>query len=246
MPYDQDSRVGVTMADARPLAWKERVPWLLEFANTDLVELGRGRPGDRMNFLDDLRRYVGATGEKEQDELARAAGGDLTAISPAIDTARELLTAIADRAVVEFRFEAGGGGMLDASPLKDGWRAPEVYYDRPLREMVLLLALEDLRQADVASLVRRCRWSECGNLFFAKRKDQEYCDRPCANNAATHEYQKRQKAKKTQTAPRETGPSDRPAANAPSLRPAEAAAPPVMKARAQRKAKRPARKRKGR
>jgi len=158
----------------------------------------------------------------------------------------ELLTAIADRAVVEFRFEAGGGGMLDASPLKDGWRAPEVYYDRPLREMVLLLALEDLRQADVASLVRRCRWSECGNLFFAKRKDQEYCDRPCANNAATHEYQKRQKAKKTQTAPGETGPSDRPAANAPSLRPAEAAAPPVMKARAQRKAKRPARKRKGR
>jgi len=63
----------------------------------------------------------------------------------------------------------------------------------PVRDSFLLMTLFLLSRPPF-SPIARC--PECGKIFYRRDKRQQFCERRCANLAATKRFQKRKKAKK--------------------------------------------------
>lgn len=165
------------------LSQAERLQLLVELANCDTAKLVAGTPGDRTGLVGRLRRYIGDTEGADPDLTAadRApAGLRRPQLKRGIGIVRELVTAQVDHGSVRIQFK-GGAVTFDASA------APRatVYLGLPLGEILLHLALEDLRTALGVERVRRCPPAAdgCGTIFYATRRNKKYCSRRCSSRA---------------------------------------------------------------
>ncbi len=194
-----------------PLSGLDRLRFLVRLVETNLQKLKSGPPGDLMNLCYDLRRYGEALGSGP-DEIRKAERGDLSALAVAIEPVRKMVAAVADRGLVDLPFTVNGKARLDARGLGTDFDAPALAWALPLRDRLALLALTDLRQGEGVARVRRCKESKtqnpktkepnCQRLFVAKRSDQVYCTRHCANRVAvrTHQESKARRSRKQEAA----------------------------------------------
>lgn len=175
---------------AHPLSRDQLIPWVVTFSQMNIEELIRGRPGDLLNLLYELRRWLDLDPReplaKEVDGLERNPAN----LQSIVDEVGALVGAVADRR----RFEAGyaaGRVVLDATRLgQEGARALS-YRDASLRDAIVRLALDDIcEDAGTALRIRRCAEPECSKVFVAQRRNQRYCGHRCANKMATRVYRR--------------------------------------------------------
>lgn len=165
----------------KPMKWREAVEFLIRFARIeDPEEL---RPGDRLNFIDDLRRYFENVGEgKLARELAEAEAKPAN-LKDAIEAVRELFNAVVDRKRIPLPQKEKITIIFDGSRLGD--ERGVVFRDGSLRDAMADTAADDLEDAEPWQI---CRCRECRKLFLAGRKGQIYCSHPCANAVAARQY----------------------------------------------------------
>jgi predicted RNA-binding Zn ribbon-like protein len=189
----------MTAKDATP---DKLVRWMIAFSQVEAGDLGRGRPGDLLNHLYDLREFLGV--EEGDDEIERTLGKaqkEPAVLAPAITILRELLGAVADHRPFRYRFQSGTL-MLDTR--KAGTGRMLSYHSPSLGDAVAqvgadCLAADYLGDALVGR-VRRCANDLCGRIFFAERKSQIYCGHKCANLVASRTYREQNREKRARHA----------------------------------------------
>jgi len=177
-------------ARPEPMPRGEIVQWLVGFALLDAQRLEQGRPGDLLNLVYDLRRWLDLEPDEPLNAEVAALERDALRVRKLADSLRQLLEAVADRQRFEIRYKAGSV-ILDAARLgAEGGRALS-YRDATLVDAVLRVALDDLYENIEATLrVRRCAEESCRSLFFASRENQTYCGHRCANKMASRRYRR--------------------------------------------------------
>ncbi len=175
------------MNTIEPMELEESIRWLLSFSKSTKDTLSNGRPGDLVNLLFDLRRYlrVEPDDDRVEKELNRAERDPLTLLST-IATVRELLTQVAERG--SFRYRYGNGELVFDASLLPSDNALS-YHDASLTDAVVQVAVDDLSEA-VALRVKSCANEACAQIFFAERRSQIYCGHRCANLIASSTYRK--------------------------------------------------------
>ena len=170
-----------------PMKWREAVEFLIRLAAIENTE--KLRPGDRLNLIDDLRRYleIESDGRPARD-LAQAEA------KPAIlkklikdlnSVVRRLANAAATHERVEITPEGKTTIVFDGGRLGDERGA--TFLDGSLRDVMADTAAHDLEDADPWEICR-CKEAGCRKLLLAARKGQIYCSHSCANAAASREY----------------------------------------------------------
>lgn len=175
------------MNTIEPMELEESIRWLLSFSKSTEDTLSNGRPGDLLNLLFDLRRYlqVEPDDDKVEKALTKAEREPLTLLAT-IATVRQLLTRVSERG--SFRHRYGSGELVfDASKLPS--ENALSYHDASLTDAVVQVAVDDLSNA-TALRVKRCANDACGEIFFAERRSQIYCGHRCANLIASSTYRK--------------------------------------------------------
>ena len=71
--------------------------WLAQIADYDKSKL---KPGDLVNTIHDLRRYVGD--EKETERTLKRAERDFSVLQPVLSSVKRAMDAVADRTVADF------------------------------------------------------------------------------------------------------------------------------------------------
>jgi hypothetical protein len=168
-----------------PMELEESIQWLLSFSKSNEETLLNGRPGDLVNLLFDLRRYlqVEPDDDKVEKELRKAEREPLTLL-PTIAIVRELLTEVTRKG--SFRYSYKGGQLVfDASQLPS--ENALSYHDASLKDAVVQVAVDDLSNL-VALRVKSCANETCAQIFFAERRSQIYCGHRCANLIASSTY----------------------------------------------------------
>lgn len=175
------------MSTIEPMELEESIRWLLSFSKSTEDTLSNGRPGDLLNLLFDLRRYlqVEPDDDKVERELTKAEREPL-ALLPTVAIVRKLLAQVAERGFFRHRYERGVL-VLDASKLPS--ENALSYHDASLTDAVVQVAVDDLSDS-VALRVKRCANEACGEVFFAERRSQIYCRHRCANLIASSTYRK--------------------------------------------------------
>lgn len=172
-----------------PMMLKDAVALLVRIAGLD--DPASLRLGDRLNLIDDLRRYldispVGKTSrelDRAQDEPVR--------LKPVTQGVRELVDAAADGKKVELSF---GPGKVVFDGAKLGAR-DALLWDSNLRDEIIQLAATDLAELKPRQL-GRC--AVCKRVFPAARKGQRYCSHACAVKVAVRRYQTRHRAERAE------------------------------------------------
>ncbi len=174
------------------MARHEAISWLVQFANTDLDALGRGRPGDLANLLWDLRRFVMIVAPGPIEDEIRLAEKDRRVLKPAIDVARGLVDSAVSGKSVVFRYR---GGEITLNAAGRGYS----HLAMPLEDAVLFSALDEhaIDRDDIGDQIKRCK--ECSRVFAASRKDAVYCGRECANASAMRAFRERHRAASART-----------------------------------------------
>lgn len=175
------------MNTIEPMKLEESIRWLLSFSKSTEDTFSSGRPGDLLNLLFDLRRYIQVDPDdhKVEKELMKAEREPLTLLAT-ITTVRRLLTQVAGGGLFKHRY-GGGELVFDASKLPS--ENALSYHDASLTDAVVQVAVDDLSDA-VALRVKRCANEECEEIFFAERRSQIYCGHRCANLIASSTYRK--------------------------------------------------------
>jgi hypothetical protein len=168
-----------------PMKLEESIRWLLSFSKSNEDTFSNGRPGDLLNLLFDLRRYlqVEPDDDRVEKELTKAEREPRTLLVT-VATVRKLLTQVAGRGLFRHRYERGEL-VFDASKLPS--ENALSYHDASLTDAVVQVAVDDLSDA-VALRVKRCANEACGEIFFAERRSQIYCGHRCANLIASSTY----------------------------------------------------------
>jgi hypothetical protein len=177
-----------------PMKWPECLPWLTNFAHVDLENLVSGRPGDLPNLLFEIRRYLDVEPGGRLDRDLKNVGKNPAALRPALEVARTLVDAVADRKQVDLPFETGRV-RLDATRSRED--RPISYYGQSLRDAMLMTALDDLTE-DEATRIARCEELACHKTFFAGRLGQRYCSHACANATAARKYRETHKIQRAE------------------------------------------------
>jgi hypothetical protein len=168
--------------EPEPMGWREAVEFLLRLVTIEDPE--QLRPGDRLNLLDDLRRYLDIEpGTTMADELAKVAGKPAN-LERVIEVARKLANAAADRERVEIPLSANTV-IFDGKAL--GSKRWVYFLDGSLRDAMVNRVAADLIYSQPWQILR-CVEGGCHKLFLAARKGQIYCSHRCANTAASREY----------------------------------------------------------
>lgn len=171
------------------MKWREAVEFLLRLASTgDPASL---REGDRINLIEDIRRFLEVEGQGDVDKQLRQAKRDPALLRPVIEVVRQLANGAADHKRVEVK-------ITSIRLVFDGTRMDEdrvpVFSDGPLRDVVADIAAGEIGEAQ-SWQIGRCEWKDCGKLFLADRKGQIFCSHGCANRASSERYQERKKSK---------------------------------------------------
>lgn len=148
--------------------------WLAQIADFDKSRL---KPGDLVNTIHDLRRYIGD--EKETEPTLKRAARDFSVLQPVLSSVKKAIETVADKTVAEFPAGKRPRARLDAR----GEGQPQLYYvNATLLDGVLPLVIDDLRSWTRVGegRIRRCKAKDCLRLFYAGRIDQEFCSRRCA------------------------------------------------------------------
>ncbi|MCL4540313.1 MAG: hypothetical protein M1378_12090 [Bacteroidetes bacterium] len=177
---------------AEEMNWRKAVAFLLRLAS--IGDPGGLREGDRINLLDDFRRFLELQDEVDVKQELDAARNDPAKLAPAIEVVRKLANAAADHTRAEIHVGETrvvfDGARMDVK----GERAP-VSIDGKLRDVMASTAAMDLGLAKPWQ-IGRCQRTECGKLFLADRKGQMYCSHKCATAVSSAKYHEREKAKK--------------------------------------------------
>jgi hypothetical protein len=163
-----------------PMEWREAVEFLDRFSAIE--DPAKLRPGDRLNLMDDLRRYLEDDGEGQlASELAQA-DADPTKLTDAIEVVRHIANLAADHQVDDIKL---GPTVITFDGRRLGDERGAVSADGSPRDAIADDAATDFEDADPWQI---CRCDECHRLFLAGRKGQIYCSHRCANAAASREY----------------------------------------------------------
>lgn len=179
-----------SLQSRKPMRWREAIEFLLRFAQMENLE--DLRPGDRLNLIDDLKRYLEDDGEgKLGKELAEVAAKPLL-LKGLIQEVRTLVGCAVEGLSRDFNL---GGTTLtfDGSRLGDERRV--LTFDGSLNDALVDDAAFDLSDAKPWEMCR-CKEQDCQKLFLAARKGQIYCSHACASTASVREHRSR-KAKGT-------------------------------------------------
>jgi hypothetical protein len=149
--------------------------WLAQIADYDKSKL---KPGDLVNTIHDLRRYV--DDEKETEHTLKRAERDFSVLQTVLSSVKKAVETVADKSVA--LFPAGKRPPVRLDARGDG--QPRQYYGQSgeLLDVVLPHVFEDLRSWSPVGegRIRRCKDKGCRKLFYAGRRDQEFCSRGCA------------------------------------------------------------------
>jgi hypothetical protein len=159
------------------MKWREAVEFLIRFASIETPE--ELRLGDRLNLIDDLRRYLDVEGEGRLAREIAEAQEKPEKLMPAIEVVRKFAAAAADKKLAETTREGGTTIIFDGGRLDDERGA--ISLDGSLRDVMLGTVVSDL---DDAQSWQICRCLECKKIFLASRKGQIYCSHRCANAVA--------------------------------------------------------------
>jgi hypothetical protein len=166
--------------EPEPMKWSEAVGFLIRFAAIEDPE--KLRPGDRLNLMDDLRRYLEDDGDGQLARELAEADAKPARLKDAIEVVRTLADAAAEHKQADI--ELGATTItFDGGRLGDERGALSV--DGSLRDALADDAAADLSDAKPWQI---CRCPECKGLFLAARKGQIYCAHQCANAVASREY----------------------------------------------------------
>lgn len=179
----------MNMSDERVMKWRDAIEFLIKLVSKgDPVHL---REGDRINLIDDFRRFLDVEGEAEIASQLEGARSNPALLRPAVEVVLKLVSAAADHKRTEIQV---GPTLL----VFDGTRLHEdrvpVLSDGKLRDVVADFAAGDLGLAEPWQICR-CQRMECGKLFLADRKGQMYCSHKCATAVSSAKYHERKKAK---------------------------------------------------
>lgn len=176
--------------NAQEMRWREAIEFLLRLASIE--NTANLREGDRINLIDDLRRFLQVEGEGRVAKELEEARSDAAKLTPVIDAVRQIACAAADHKLAKIWIEKTLL-VFDGTRMDDD-RLPAVFSDGELRDVVAEFATGDFGEAE-SWQIGRCEWGECGKLFLADRKGQIFCSHRCANFASSARYQKRKKSK---------------------------------------------------
>jgi hypothetical protein len=165
---------------SEPMKWREAIEFLIRFAA--IKEPNRMRPGDLLNLMDDLRRYLEDDGEGDLASELAEADSKPTKLKEAIEVVRTVLDAAAGHKQIDIEL---GPTIItfDGSRLDDDRGA--LVTDGTLRDSMADGAAADLSDAKPWQI---CRCPECDRRFLAARKGQIYCSHRCASAAASRDY----------------------------------------------------------
>src|ERR1700683_591717 len=85
------------------MKWKDAIDFLIRLAA--LQDPTSARIGDRLNLIDDLRRYLEIEDTGRLSHKLKQAENKPNLLTPVSEVAQKLLAAAADHKVVEFEFE---------------------------------------------------------------------------------------------------------------------------------------------
>ena len=191
----------------------QRLQFLVEFAQMDLATL---RPGDWLNLRDDLMSFLGMGMEGFARTDTAAIIGDVTQ-PPFPDSFpeasfRSLQAEIA--AILRAMLDDRGGEQTHAHPgttpiaieyvLRSADSgAPHPWYNAvyvlgATRDVCLHIFFHLLAHVRT-TMILRC--PECGTIFY-RRRNQDYCSRPCVNRVSQRRFRARHEAETVSAAAR--------------------------------------------
>jgi len=179
------------------LSEEEALRWLVGFSQTNTDAIQAMRPGKRLDFFEDLRRYLNVEQGTLVDQEILRAEKKPGLLRPILDLAHEAVNAVADLKRVRFpRKGPQGAVIIDARKLGKGNRRPEIRYETGLYASMLTSIASDLDDSDRAPLIRRC--PQCKEIFYANRENQTYCTHKCANRRALARYEQENPGKRAE------------------------------------------------
>jgi hypothetical protein len=180
-PDDPNRKAMNRRETLKPMKWREAIGFLIGLAAIDDPE--KLRPGDRLNLIDDLRRYFDI-------EVEGALARDLTEaekrpskLIQVIEVVRKLADAVVSRQRVVISPKEKIAVVFDGRRLGDERGARSS--DGRLADVMAGVAADDFSDAEPWQV---CRCKECGKFFLAARKGQIFCRHACASAASSREY----------------------------------------------------------
>lgn len=173
-----------------PMGWREAIEFLIRFSMIEDPE--KLRPGDRLNLMDDLRRYLEDDGEGQLARELAEADANPAKLRDAIKIVRYIANLAADHQVDDINV---GPTIITFDARRLGDERGALSVDGSLRDAIADDAACDFADADPWQI---CRCDECRRLFLAGRKGQIYCSHRCANAAASREYRTTHAKKRAQ------------------------------------------------
>ena len=170
------------------MEWREAVKFLFRFIEKKPQEL---RAGDRLNLIEDCRRYLEIEGDGQPARELAEAEAKPAKLEGAIDAISKLIEQVADHDPSIILRIGPITHRLDASRL--GEKHAPLFSEGALKDVMLDTALYDLVQAELWQI---CRCPECSTLFLAARKGQIYCSHRCANAVAVRMKRTKDRASK--------------------------------------------------
>ena len=149
------------------------------------------RIGDRMNILEDMRRYLDVAGKGRISRELDRAQHQPKVLETTFHVVGDLVNAAVDGKTIEFEFERG---KLRLNGNKLGSR-DALSWDGSLRDIMAQFAAIDLADLKAGEL-GRC--AECRKVFVVARRGQRYCNHACAVKIAVRRYQKKHRLKRAQ------------------------------------------------
>jgi len=186
---DRTPAKALTPTPPRQLSEKEALNMLVRFATVDLDKV---RPGEYLDLVDDVRRYLNVEGPGRVADALKRAETDRQELRAAIDVARGLVETIADRRSGEWQHKAGMI-RVDASGAR-----PVTYQSVSLEDAILMVGADDLDEA-ATERIGRCR--RCKQVFLGQ-KGQMFCGRKCANAETARRYREKHPARRRAQAKR--------------------------------------------
>src|SRR5262245_59800749 len=132
------------------MKWREAIEWLLYFASIEAPE--KLRPGDCLNLMDDLRRFIEDDGTGRLAQDLEEAGETPAKLKPAIEEVRKIVDAAADHKSVDIVPDVKTITTFDGAQL--GTERGPITRDGTLKDAMAETAADDLGDAEPWQICR--------------------------------------------------------------------------------------------